>query len=82
LQDQHQSSHKIFSGGDIIDNVTILPIFFLLFQNNQYVKSKQVIVEILAGTYALNLKEKVRKHIYFDLRRNALEYGCVSCIKI
>nr|YP_010046469.1 RNA polymerase beta'' subunit [Lablab purpureus]QPJ78232.1 RNA polymerase beta'' subunit [Lablab purpureus] len=53
--------------GDIIHNVTIPPKSFLLVQNNQYVKSEQVIAEILAGTYTLNLKEKVRKHVYSDL---------------
>nr|YP_010169710.1 RNA polymerase beta'' subunit [Vigna subterranea]QRZ59531.1 RNA polymerase beta'' subunit [Vigna subterranea] len=53
--------------GNIIHNVTIPPKSFLLVQNNQYVKSEQVIAEILAGTYTLNLKEKVRKHVYSDL---------------
>nr|YP_010163129.1 RNA polymerase beta'' subunit [Psophocarpus tetragonolobus]QRI60921.1 RNA polymerase beta'' subunit [Psophocarpus tetragonolobus] len=53
--------------GDIIHNVTIPPKSFLLVQNNQYVKSEQVIAEIRAGTYTLNLKEKVRKHVYSDL---------------
>nr|YP_010396137.1 RNA polymerase beta'' subunit [Mucuna sempervirens]QTG39908.1 RNA polymerase beta'' subunit [Mucuna sempervirens]QVY57427.1 RNA polymerase beta'' subunit [Mucuna sempervirens]UQJ74214.1 RNA polymerase beta'' subunit [Mucuna sempervirens] len=50
--------------GDIIHNVTIPPKSFLLVPNNQYVKSEQVIAEIRAGTYTLNLKEKVRKHVY------------------
>lgn len=49
---------------DIIHNVIIPPKSFLLVQNDQYVKSEQVIAEIRAGTYTLNLKEKVRKHIY------------------
>nr|ABW22780.1 RNA polymerase beta'' subunit [Phaseolus vulgaris] len=53
--------------GDIIHNVTIPPKSFLLVQNNQYVKSEQVIAEILAGTYTFNFKEKVRKHVYSDL---------------
>ncbi|KAG5070546.1 hypothetical protein JHK82_040935 [Glycine max] len=53
--------------GDIIHNVTIPPKSFLLVQNNQYVKSEQVIAEIRAGTYTFNLKEKVRKHVYSDL---------------
>nr|YP_009111656.1 RNA polymerase beta' subunit [Apios americana]AHI95785.1 RNA polymerase beta' subunit [Apios americana] len=53
--------------GDIIHNVTIPPKSFLLVQNDQYVKSEQVIAEIRAGTYTLNLKEKVRKHVYSDL---------------
>jgi len=51
---------------DIIHNVTIPPKSFLLVQNDQYVESEQVIAEIRAGTYTLNFKEKVRKHIYSD----------------
>ncbi|XP_061355162.1 DNA-directed RNA polymerase subunit beta''-like [Gastrolobium bilobum] len=51
---------------DIIHNVTIPPKSFLLVQNGQYVESEQVIAEIRAGTYTLNLKERVRKHIYSD----------------
>nr|QXO02104.1 RNA polymerase beta'' subunit [Arabidopsis thaliana] len=51
---------------DIIHNVTIPPKSFLLVQNDQYVKSEQVIAEIRAGTYTLNFKERVRKHIYSD----------------
>nr|QYB17916.1 RNA polymerase beta'' subunit [Flemingia macrophylla] len=53
--------------GDITHNVTIPPKSFLLVQNNQYVKSEQVIAEIRAGTDTLNFKEKVRKHVYSDL---------------
>nr|WNT97086.1 RNA polymerase beta'' subunit [Astragalus melilotoides] len=51
---------------DIINNVIIPPKSFLLVQNDQYVKSEQVIAEIRAGTSTFNLKEKVRKHIYSD----------------
>nr|WFG51980.1 RNA polymerase beta'' subunit [Astragalus mongholicus] len=51
---------------NIIHNVIIPPKSFLLVQNDQYVKSEQVIAEIRAGTSTLNLKEKVRKHIYSD----------------
>nr|YP_010426483.1 RNA polymerase beta'' subunit [Phyllolobium chinense]QWX87897.1 RNA polymerase beta'' subunit [Phyllolobium chinense]USM11175.1 RNA polymerase beta'' subunit [Phyllolobium chinense] len=54
---------------DLIHNVIIPPKSFLLVQNDQYVKSEQVIAEIrAAGTsnFNLNLKEKVRKHIYSD----------------
>nr|YP_010513378.1 RNA polymerase beta'' subunit [Clitoria mariana]UXL84949.1 RNA polymerase beta'' subunit [Clitoria mariana] len=51
---------------DIIHNVTIPPKSFLLVQNDQYVKSEQVIAEIRAGTHTLNLKERVRKHVYSD----------------
>nr|YP_009771497.1 RNA polymerase beta'' subunit [Poecilanthe parviflora]QIT02282.1 RNA polymerase beta'' subunit [Poecilanthe parviflora]QVX30326.1 RNA polymerase beta'' subunit [Poecilanthe parviflora] len=51
---------------DIIHNVTIPPKSFLLVQNDQYVESEQVIAEIRAGAYTLNLKERVRKHIYSD----------------
>nr|QHS70140.1 RNA polymerase beta' subunit [Pediomelum tenuiflorum] len=59
--------YVIIESGDIIHNVTIPPKSFLLVQNNQYVKSEQVIAEIRAGTYTLNFKEKVRKHVYSDL---------------
>nr|DBA09780.1 TPA_asm: RNA polymerase beta'' subunit [Corydalis intermedia] len=52
---------------DITHNVNIPPKSFLLVQNDQYVESEQVIAEICAGTSTLNLKEKVRKHIYSDL---------------
>ena len=51
---------------DIIHNVTIPPKSFILVQNDQYVESEQVIAEIRAGTYTLNFKERVRKHIYSD----------------
>nr|UPN63676.1 RNA polymerase beta'' subunit [Rhodiola quadrifida] len=51
---------------DILHNVNIPPKSFLLVQNDQYVESEQVIAEIRAGTYTLNFKEKVRKHIYSD----------------
>nr|YP_009141491.1 RNA polymerase beta' subunit [Lathyrus tingitanus]AIL56017.1 RNA polymerase beta' subunit [Lathyrus tingitanus] len=51
---------------DIIHNVIIPPKSFLLVQNDQYVKSEQLIAEIRAGTYTFNLKERVRKHIYSD----------------
>nr|BEG71901.1 RNA polymerase beta'' subunit [Astragalus macropelmatus] len=50
----------------IIHNVIIPPKSFLLVQNDQYVKSEQVLAEIRAGTSPFNLKEKVRKHIYSD----------------
>nr|YP_010629543.1 RNA polymerase beta'' subunit [Begonia microsperma]WBN96499.1 RNA polymerase beta'' subunit [Begonia microsperma] len=51
---------------DILHKVTIPPKSFLLVQNDQYVESEQVIAEIRAGTYTLNFKERVRKHIYSD----------------
>nr|YP_010223246.1 RNA polymerase beta'' subunit [Euphorbia peplus]UCL27239.1 RNA polymerase beta'' subunit [Euphorbia peplus] len=51
---------------DIIHNVPIPHKSFLLVQNDQYVESEQVIAEIRTGTYTLNFKEKVRKHIYSD----------------
>ena len=58
--------YVIIESEDIIHTVTIPPKSFLLVQNDQYVKSEQVIAEIRAGTYTLNFKEKVRKHIYAD----------------
>uniref|UniRef100_UPI00315D7A9D RNA polymerase beta'' subunit n=1 Tax=Plantago erecta TaxID=197803 RepID=UPI00315D7A9D len=51
---------------DIRHTVKIPPKSFLLVQNDQYVESEQVIAEIRAGTFTLNFKEKVRKHIYSD----------------
>nr|YP_009670149.1 RNA polymerase subunit beta [Memecylon pauciflorum]QCW95467.1 RNA polymerase subunit beta [Memecylon pauciflorum] len=53
---------------DILHNVTVTipPKSFLLVQNNQYVEAEQVIAEIREVTYTLNLKERVRKHIYSD----------------
>ena len=35
-------------------------------QNDQYVKSEQVIAEIRAGTSTLHFKERVQKHIYSE----------------
>nr|YP_011032831.1 RNA polymerase beta'' subunit [Nitraria sibirica]WRH36223.1 RNA polymerase beta'' subunit [Nitraria sibirica] len=58
--------YVIIESEDIMHNVTIPPKSFLLVQNDQYVESEQVIAEIRAGTYTLNFKEKVRKHIYSD----------------
>nr|YP_010576178.1 RNA polymerase beta'' subunit [Toxicodendron diversilobum]UZN43636.1 RNA polymerase beta'' subunit [Toxicodendron diversilobum] len=58
--------YVIIESEDIMHNVTIPPKSFLLVQNDQYVESEQVIAEIRAGTYTLNFKEKVRKHIYAD----------------
>nr|YP_010361663.1 RNA polymerase beta'' subunit [Triadenum breviflorum]UNQ87224.1 RNA polymerase beta'' subunit [Triadenum breviflorum] len=49
-----------------LQNVSIPPNSLLFVQNDQYVKSEQVIAEICAGAYTLNLKEKVRKHIYSE----------------
>ncbi|KAL8531197.1 hypothetical protein ACS0TY_007997 [Phlomoides rotata] len=51
---------------DIRHNVNIPSQSFLLVQNDQYVESEQVIAEIRAGTFTLNFKEKIRKHIYSD----------------
>nr|YP_011004125.1 RNA polymerase beta'' subunit [Crassula volkensii]WPS93388.1 RNA polymerase beta'' subunit [Crassula volkensii] len=58
--------HITIEREDILHNVKIPPKSFLLVQNDQYVESEQVIAEIRAGTYTLNFKEKVRKHIYSD----------------
>ncbi|KAK9082314.1 hypothetical protein Syun_031772 [Stephania yunnanensis] len=51
---------------DILHNVNIPSKSFLLVQNDQYVESEQVIAEIRAGASTVNLKERVRKHIYSD----------------
>nr|QFV17876.1 RNA polymerase beta'' subunit [Oxygraphis glacialis] len=53
-------------GPDILHNVNIPPKSFILVQNDQYVKSEQVIAEIRAEASTLNFKERVRKHIYSD----------------
>nr|QGQ56143.1 RNA polymerase beta'' subunit [Monimopetalum chinense] len=58
--------YAIIESEDILHNVTIPQKSFLLVQNDQYVESEQVIAEIRAGTYTLNFKERVRKHIYSD----------------
>lgn len=50
----------------VLYGFTIPPKSLLLVQNDQYVESEQVIVQIRVGRYTLNLKERVRKHIYFD----------------
>ena len=62
----YRDLYVIIESEDIIHKVAIPPKSFLLVQNNQYVESEQVIAEIRAGTYTLNLKERVRKHIYSD----------------
>uniref|UniRef100_UPI00315D96D9 RNA polymerase beta'' subunit n=1 Tax=Pyrola atropurpurea TaxID=642525 RepID=UPI00315D96D9 len=51
---------------DILHYVNIPSKSFLLVKNDQYVESEQVIAEICAGTFTLNLKDRVRKHIYSD----------------
>ncbi|KAF3658826.1 hypothetical protein FXO38_12977 [Capsicum annuum] len=51
---------------DILHNVNIPPKSLLLVQNDQYVESEQVIIEIRAGISTLNFKEKVQKYIYSD----------------
>nr|YP_010723531.1 RNA polymerase beta'' subunit [Freesia laxa]WDW26901.1 RNA polymerase beta'' subunit [Freesia laxa] len=52
---------------DIIHNVNIPSKSLLLVQNDQYVKSEQVIAEIRAVTSTFHFKERVRKHIYSEL---------------
>ncbi|KAL0925499.1 hypothetical protein M5K25_003838 [Dendrobium thyrsiflorum] len=39
----------------------------ITLQNDQYVESEQVIVEIRAGTSTFHFKERVQKHIYSEL---------------
>nr|YP_009869787.1 RNA polymerase beta'' subunit [Tristicha trifaria]QKJ81727.1 RNA polymerase beta'' subunit [Tristicha trifaria] len=56
----------IIESQDTVHTVTIPPQSFLLVKNSQYVESEQVIAEICAGASTLNLKEKVRKHIYSE----------------
>uniref|UniRef100_UPI0031F46A0F RNA polymerase beta'' subunit n=1 Tax=Scurrula atropurpurea TaxID=1146880 RepID=UPI0031F46A0F len=59
--------YVIIESADFIHNVKVPPKSFLLVQNDQYVKSEQAIAEIHSGISTLNLKERVRKHIYSDL---------------
>uniref|UniRef100_UPI0031F35978 RNA polymerase beta'' subunit n=1 Tax=Helixanthera terrestris TaxID=3134734 RepID=UPI0031F35978 len=59
--------YVIIENADFIHNVKVPPKSFLLVQNDQYVKSEQAIAEIHSGISTLNLKERVRKHIYSDL---------------
>nr|YP_009138248.1 RNA polymerase beta' subunit [Erodium chrysanthum]ACH47337.1 RNA polymerase beta subunit [Erodium chrysanthum]AIA81381.1 RNA polymerase beta' subunit [Erodium chrysanthum] len=49
---------------DLIHSVPIPPKSLLLVQNNEYVKSEQVIAEMRAGKSTFPLKDRVRKHIY------------------
>jgi DNA-directed RNA polymerase subunit beta' len=46
--------------------VNILSKSLILVQNDQYVKSEQVIAEIHAGTPTSHFKERVQKHIYSE----------------
>nr|YP_010245174.1 RNA polymerase beta'' subunit [Echinaria capitata]QTJ28732.1 RNA polymerase beta'' subunit [Echinaria capitata] len=51
---------------DILYSVNIPSKSLILVQNDQYVKSEQVIAEIRAGTPTLHFKERVQKHIYSE----------------
>nr|YP_009156115.1 RNA polymerase beta '' subunit [Anthoxanthum odoratum]AJV89022.1 RNA polymerase beta '' subunit [Anthoxanthum odoratum] len=51
---------------DILYSVSIPSKSLILVQNDQYVKSEQVIAEIRAGTSTLHFKERVQKHIYSE----------------
>uniref|UniRef100_UPI0030DE9E5F RNA polymerase beta'' subunit n=1 Tax=Myosurus apetalus TaxID=2071495 RepID=UPI0030DE9E5F len=53
-------------GPDVRHNVNIPSKSLILVKNGQYVESEQVIAEIRAEVSTLNLKERVRKHIYSD----------------
>nr|YP_009514308.1 RNA polymerase beta'' subunit [Macrosolen cochinchinensis]AXB38610.1 RNA polymerase beta'' subunit [Macrosolen cochinchinensis] len=59
--------YVIIESADFIHNMKVPPKSFILVQNDQYVKSEQAIAEIHSGIPTLNLKERVRKHIYSDL---------------
>nr|YP_009451510.1 RNA polymerase beta '' subunit [Lygeum spartum]ARQ27824.1 RNA polymerase beta '' subunit [Lygeum spartum] len=58
--------HVIIQSQDIPYSVNIPSKSLILVQNDQYVKSEQVIAEIRAGTSTLHFKEKVQKHIYSE----------------
>nr|UDZ61189.1 RNA polymerase beta subunit [Sagittaria montevidensis] len=51
---------------DILHNLNIPPKSLIFVQNDQYVESEQVIAEIRTRVSTLNLKERVRKHIYSE----------------
>ncbi|KQK12737.1 hypothetical protein BRADI_1g05728v3, partial [Brachypodium distachyon] len=58
--------HVTIQSQDILYSVNIPSKSLILVQNDQYVKSKQVIAEIRAGTSTLHFKERVQKHIYSE----------------
>ncbi|XBI71760.1 hypothetical protein VPH35_065889 [Triticum aestivum] len=58
--------HVTIQSQDILYSVNIPTKSLILVQNDQYVKSEQVIVEIHAGTSTLHFKERVQKHIYSE----------------
>ena len=58
--------HVTIQSQDILYSVSIPSKSLILVQNNQYVKSEQVIAEIRAGTSTLHFKERVQKHIYSE----------------
>jgi DNA-directed RNA polymerase subunit beta' len=51
---------------DILYSVNIPSKSLILVQNDQYVKSEQVIAKIGAGTPTLHFKEIIHKHIYLE----------------
>jgi DNA-directed RNA polymerase subunit beta' len=58
--------HVTIQSQDILCSVNILSKTLILMQNDQYVKSKQVIAKIGARTPTLHFKERMQKHIYSE----------------
>nr|YP_009923304.1 RNA polymerase beta'' subunit [Glyceria arkansana]QNC66912.1 RNA polymerase beta'' subunit [Glyceria arkansana] len=58
--------HVTIQSQDILYSMNIPSKSLILVQNDQYVKSEQVIAEIRAGTSTLHFKERVQKHIYSE----------------
>ena len=58
--------HVTIQSQDILYSVNIPSKSLILVQNDQYVKSEQVIAEIRSGTSTLHFKERVQKHIYSE----------------
>ena len=58
--------HVTIQSQDILYSVNIPSKSLILVQNDQYVKSEQVIAEIRSGTPTLHFKERVQKHIYSE----------------
>jgi hypothetical protein len=61
----HNNLSITIDGQDQVKKLTIPPKSLILVQNDQYVESEQIIVEVRARKSSF--KEKVRKNIYFDL---------------
>nr|YP_009240151.1 RNA polymerase b'-subunit-2 [Sciadopitys verticillata]AMO00763.1 RNA polymerase b'-subunit-2 [Sciadopitys verticillata]BAK86740.1 RNA polymerase beta subunit-2 [Sciadopitys verticillata]BAW34570.1 RNA polymerase beta subunit-2 [Sciadopitys verticillata]BCK60739.1 RNA polymerase beta subunit-2 [Sciadopitys verticillata] len=62
----HNSLYITIYSKDKVQNLTISPQSLLLVQNDQLVESEQIIAEVRARIFPF--KEKVKKHIYSDIK--------------